>query len=205
MPDFKKFRVDVLAEDRAHFNFIRGFLVSKGVESRKISPVEDFSENKGSGEKRVRNHFADAIIKLRKNRENLFLVVAIDADPGKDPSDRKEELNEELTQKGLDKISKDDRLVTVIPKRNIETWFAWVDAKNTGEKNSINEDKDYKLKYLHAKAYTYGKKISDIESAYRSGDINSISCEKLNSLRVAYDDYYTACCTLESYLNKQDR
>lgn len=189
MLDFSKFRAHILCEDREHYGFIRGFLLASGMQDRKITG--DYADGKGSGEQYVREKFPAELEKIRKKRENLFLVVAIDVDSTEwkeaEVSDRKNHLARSLEGSGSQKLSEADSVMFVVPKRNIETWFAWLDADEES-RACISETEDYKTKFSNPKARIFGEKMRQI---YISGCSSSI-----NSLSIAKDDYEHFCRAL---------
>lgn len=163
MPDFAKYRGFILCEDREHANFVRSFLKLLGVNERKFT-TDKFVDGGGSAEAHVRFSLPDALEKIRRKDENTFLVVVTDADRSTHrASDRIKQLNEELENRGFRAIEKNDRVLFVIPKKNIETWFAWVDEGET-----IDEVSDYKQRYRNVKAAQYGKKFHQKYVAFRN-------------------------------------
>jgi hypothetical protein len=166
---FERYRVWVLCEDTRHYNFIRGFLSSCGVNDRKIRLCADLPEGKGSGEQFVRNHFAEAAGKYASCDENIFLVVAVDADAN-DVIAAENELNELLNSYS----GKPEKLMMVIPKRNIETWFEWLSSEGNAH---IDESEDYKQNHKHAKPKKIGEDFFRLYAKSLAAD-NSSKCER---------------------------
>jgi hypothetical protein len=111
-------RVDVLAEDLTHFNFVRRWLMEEGVDARKIRSL-GIAAGRLAGEQYVRNHYANEVRDFRsKAQERVALVVVIDADLMETKA-RTEQLARALEQAR----GNDERIVHVIPKRHIETWI----------------------------------------------------------------------------------
>ena len=78
--NLEKYRVRVLYEDRKHFDFIRGFLLSQGVKNaRRFFDIE-LPEGTQSGEQFVRERFISEFQKYARSRENKMLVVVQDID-----------------------------------------------------------------------------------------------------------------------------
>jgi hypothetical protein len=150
-----KFRFTVLCEDKAHFNFVSGYLQSRGVSSRKIvanTPRPGVT----SAEQYVRDHFVEEVEAYRKwAREHIVLIVVTDAD--KYAYDKR--LKTLLDTLG-EPLSKNERIVILIPTRNIETWFCYAD-KYADKPVEGDEQTDYKSKYKRASPSTYGKEYAE--------------------------------------------
>ena len=194
MPDFRKYRATILCEDEKHFQFIRGFFIEIGLESRKITSYAGFSDGLGAGDQHVRKHFPDALSDIRRRQGNVFLVVVTDADKeGADARTRRKELEKALTDIESETISDTERLLLVIPKRNIETWFAWIDGGG-----DVNENNDYKKQYQHAKSKKYGKRFKEELNKLSGSTGTGVDCNKaLPSLRDAYDSFMKFCRILD--------
>ena len=194
MPQFSKYRIYILCEDRVQYNFIRGFFEDKGVSSRKIQTYKDLPNGAGSGEQFVRDNFPYAITAARKNKEQIIYIVIMDVDPEYSVDDRQRQLNEKLTAEGTDAFSVGDTLMLLLPKRNIETWITWANAASSTEKANMDETRDYKRGPCKAKSS--GKKISEIEKKMRQG--GSCTCENIPSLILAFKEYKRICERLDS-------
>jgi hypothetical protein len=130
--------VFILCEDLQTYTFIRRFLVRQGVNDRRFAPI-DFKARKGSGEQYVREQLPNELKVYRRKCHHQMnaLIVAIDADTG-EVARRVRELENECKQKGIDPRQSDDRVMYVIPKRNIETWLAYLSG------SEVNENDEYK-------------------------------------------------------------
>jgi hypothetical protein len=160
--NLEKYRVRVLCEDKAQYSFIRGFLKSQGVESdRRIYPCRNLPEGTQSGEQFVREHFVNDFRDIARGRENVLLVVVQDIDrASKSPDDAKKDLNDLVQAAGMNGISATDKLLLVFPKRNIESWFEWL--QQTPSRSPVSEEEDYKLRHMRAKFGKLGKTASDL-------------------------------------------
>ena len=160
--NLEKYRVRVLCEDKAQYSFIRGFLTSQGVESdRRISPCRDLPEGTQSGEQFVREHFVNDFREVARGRENVLLVVVQDIDrANRSLDDARNELNGLVQAAGMNGFAATDKLLLVFPKRNIETWFEWL--QQTPPRSPISEEEDFKLRHLRAKSGKLGKNVSDL-------------------------------------------
>lgn len=146
-----KFRVTVLCEDKSHFHFVMGYLEALGFEANKITgkiaPL-----GRGSGEQYVREQFAKFVTTRRQvKHENVILVVITDAD-----KHTYEHRFKTLTDTLTESLSKEEKIVVLIPARNIETWFRYAD--NPVE---CDEQTDYKSQYKQASPSTYGKRYAE--------------------------------------------
>jgi len=145
-----KFQFTVLCEDMNHYLFISSYLKHKHSIGRvhlKISPA-----GKGSGEQYVRDHFAKEVKAHRsKSGQNAALIVVTDVDTY--TFDRRWR---SLT-KNLDKpLSENDKIIILIPARNIETWFRYADNPE-----DCNETDDYKHGYKKVDPSQYGAKYAE--------------------------------------------
>ena len=129
-------RVIVLCEDRQHEVFMRTFLVSRGVPTRRIR-VRIAPEGRGSGEQYVRTQYPKEVKTYRSkcNHLNIALAVMIDADMKK-VIDRLNELDASLTAAALNRRQPDEKIGNFVPKRNIETWIHYLQGETVGEDTS---------------------------------------------------------------------
>ena len=87
----------------------------------------------------MRERYARAVqaYRARSVRAETALVVVIDADNG-DLDRRLQQLQEGLNQAGVAPRANDERIVHLIPRRNIETWILNLNGR------SVDEDTDYR-------------------------------------------------------------
>jgi hypothetical protein len=142
---YEKYQYFILCEDKKHFHFIRAFLESKGA-IRQVTLRYGLPDGRGDAKNHINKYYSDAVHDLR-SRSNTILIIVRDADTD-----------------GYDSVldsfkDKTNNTFFIIPKRNIETWFCWLDG------NEVDEDSDYKLRYKKAKPTHFGKlcaeKITD--------------------------------------------
>jgi len=157
-----KYRVYILCEDTVQYHFIRGFLLAQGIKSnRQIFLFTDLPEGSQSAEQFVRENFLDGFRAYARNQENVLFVVAQDIDfIDRKPEDARREMESILKDNGLEGIKKTDKLLLIYPKRNIETWFEWLQMEHL--QNTVDESRDYKLKHRHAKPKELGEKASKL-------------------------------------------
>jgi len=129
--------VIILCEDRQQETFARRFLAKAGTGWR-VLRVEVSPKGRGSGEQFVRARFPKelAYYRSRQHRVGQALVVAIDADR-RTVAERVQQVEDAATHGGLEPRRPDERVAIFVPKRNIETWLAYLDGKE------VNEDDAY--------------------------------------------------------------
>jgi hypothetical protein len=135
--------VVVLCEDETQFNFVRHFLLLKGIvrTSAQITPVVC---PRGCGEQFVRQNFPKELHGCRiQNRTGRFtlLIVAIDADVYT-ARHREQHLRDicatDALTRNIGYIQPNEPVAVFIPRRNIETWVRLLGN------NVVDETTDYK-------------------------------------------------------------
>ena len=171
-----KYQYKVLCEDKLTHCFIRRFLISQGITGRKIIPLPLPAE--GCGEQFVRNQYPKQLNSLRsKNFVSTVLVVAIDADADTCEG-RQKQLELGCNAVGVIQRTKNDKLLFLIPKRNIETWIKYFDGE------TVNEVQDYAhfLNNHESDCYNAADKMAE---EFSKDDFSS----ELSSLQFAYKGY----------------
>jgi hypothetical protein len=127
----------VLCEDRQHEAFTRRFLGQAG-KSFRVQRVEVSPKGRGSGEKFVRARFAKelAYYRARQYRVEQALIVVIDADSC-EVAARVGQVEDAAAEGGQERRHAGERVALFVPKRNIETWIAYLDG------HAVNEDDTY--------------------------------------------------------------
>jgi hypothetical protein len=130
-------RVVVLAEDARHQQFVRSYLNFFRDYKDNVRDA-DLPSGRRCGEQWVRERYANEVQEYRRRsaRAQTALIVAIDADAG-DLGRRLRQLHDALVQNDLPARSDQERIVHLIPKRNIETWILNLNGRN------VDEDTDY--------------------------------------------------------------
>jgi hypothetical protein len=125
--------VVILCEDRQQEVFIRRFLRVRGREHRQFRPVIS-PAGRGSGEQWVRERFPQEVRAYRSQmgRRNAWLVVATDADTWT-VQERVQSLERTCREAKLPFRQENEKLIFVVPKRNIETWFAYLRGEAVNE------------------------------------------------------------------------
>ena len=126
-------RVTLLCEDSQTDSFVRRFLRRRNVPSRDIRTLP-LPHGAGSGEQWVRQRFP---VELRAIRavKNAYLIVVTDADIGPTQA-RRAQLEAECEREGIPRRREDDRVFVIVPRRNIETWLAYLDGSDVDESRS---------------------------------------------------------------------
>jgi hypothetical protein len=152
MPDCKDARVVVLCEDIRHYHFVRGFLMARGVRPDRITP-RIAPPGSGSGEHFVREQFPLELKAHRARRGNVVLVVCVDQD--RSAQDRARKLADACADRGVAIPAGDDRLLVLVPTRNIETWLYLIEHGA-----AVDETSDYKPRCRDAKPGKLGRRLA---------------------------------------------
>lgn len=134
----KPSQVIVLLEDDHHKMLIYRYLKKHGLghEIRITLPTP----GKGSAESWVRNSFAEEVsaYRLRQGKAKTALIVVIDAD-AHTVQDRWRQLDQALKDAEKPPVDVEhEKIVRLIPKRNIETWILCLIEQ------TVDEETDYK-------------------------------------------------------------
>ncbi len=128
------FRFVILAEDTPQQEFVYRWLLERGAERRKVTKVP-LPAGTQAGEQHVREKLPREVQEQRRKvGQNVALVVAVDADR-LSVADRLNGLNIQPPR------AANERIVVLIPKRNVETWFHHLAG------NTVDEETDYKHTY----------------------------------------------------------
>ena len=120
----------LLCEDQQTDSFVRHFLSKRNFNAHDIHTLP-LPKGRQSGEQWVRTSFPNEL-KIIRTRHNAFLIVIIDADSFT-TDDRRNQLNRECREQGVPEPSPDDPVIIAVPRRNIETWFAYLDGEAVDE------------------------------------------------------------------------
>jgi hypothetical protein len=133
------FRYRALVEDRAHEALVRGLLDIRN-ETHTLR-VEPYAPGSGSAEQHVRKQFPFFVADLRakQHQRNLWGIVIVDGDLVGFQR-RRESLLDRLKELSFPPLGSAERIVLLIPTRNVETW-AWCLLGN-----AVNEVDDFKPK-----------------------------------------------------------
>lgn len=133
--------VVVLCEDLMHLNFVRRYLILRGVEPRRIRGKVAPS-GRGAGSQYVVENYPVEVKALRSRTYlRAGLVTVLDADAFS-VKDRLQQLEQSLAKNGQASRGNDERIGLLSPKRNIETWIFHLLG------NDVNEEDNYKNRVL---------------------------------------------------------
>ena len=123
-------QITLLCEDTQTDAFARRFLKHRNFRGRDIRTLA-LPDGRQSGEQWVRERYPDQLRAIRRRR-GAYLIVVTDADRGS-TQDRRVQLEAECERKGVPGRQDADRVLMIIPRRNIETWLAYLGGE-TGRK-----------------------------------------------------------------------
>lgn len=128
----KPAQVIVLCEDKQQEVFVRRFLKPRTNHPMRIvsAPVGE-----GAGEQFVREQYPQQLRALRAATVNVALVVMIDGDVA-GLTERMRQLDESCGLSGIEPRTDDDRVIVLVPERNIETWLAYLAGATVDETTS---------------------------------------------------------------------
>ena len=117
----KPAQVIVLCEDKQEV-FVRRFM-----KPRTNHPIRIVSApvGEGAGEQFVREQYPRQLRALRAATVNVVLVVMIDGDTA-GSVERMRQLDESCRLSGITPRTDADRVIVLVPERNIETWLAYL-------------------------------------------------------------------------------
>jgi hypothetical protein len=132
----RKVEIVLICEDNQHEAFIRRFLKRKGYSNK--PRVEKSPSGRGSAEKWVRERYVIELQAYRSRRKELNhrLIVIRDGD-GYSVDARIEQMNEACKAHSCEERQKGERVMILIPCRNIETWIAYLRGQ------TVDESKNY--------------------------------------------------------------
>ncbi len=131
-------RVVILSEDLQTATFIRRFLKERGFNNHELR-VEVAPKGKGSGEQWVRDKYPNELLASRT--ENTVLIVGTDADT-MTVADRIKTLDDQCRKENVQQRDAKEPVIMAIPKRNIETWLAYLRGENVNETDVYSKYKN---------------------------------------------------------------
>jgi hypothetical protein len=132
----KGVQVVILCEDLQQECFIRHLFRLRGYQKHQLRP-EKPRPGCGSGEQFVREQFPRELANCRRRRRShpgtwLCLIVCMDADT-QTVEDRVKSLRKACTDAGVPFRGEGEQVCFVVPKRNIETWLAYLRGEPVDE------------------------------------------------------------------------
>ena len=192
--NLERYRVRILCEDKAQYEFMRNFLTNQGViNNRRILPCLQLPEGTQSGEQFVKENFSSEYQKYTRAHENIILVVVQDIDKRYSTFEEAKNAFEIIIRsEGLNGFTSSDKLMLVFPKRNIETWLEWL--KQDYPTRTVSEDNDYKMRNRDLPFGKFGKHASDLYT--KSLNDSSVCDTAPKSLVSACEEFKNLCVKL---------
>lgn len=128
-------RITLLCEDKQTDSFVRRFLRRRKFRVRDVRTLP-LPEGSQSGEQWVRERYP-AELRTIRGRQGACLIVVTDADD-RSTNDRRGQLEAACREQNVPARTGEDPVVLIVPRRNIETWLAYLDAGNP-----VDEDRTY--------------------------------------------------------------
>ena len=134
--------VVILAEDIQTECFIRRFLVRQGWDRRQIR-TETSPRGQGSGEQWVRGKFVNELkaYRSRATRAATRLIVASDAD-NQTVSEQIQTFRQACVEAKVPFRNNGEHVAFIIPRRNIETWLAYLRGETVDEVTTYRKYQD---------------------------------------------------------------
>ena len=129
----RRAQIVILSEDRQSEVFFVRFMRSIGVENHKIRKNTG-PPGLGSGAQYVRDNYSKELFAYRKRGSYLALklIIVTDAD-NLTVEGRRRQLSASLTSAEMHDPTPDEAVAVLIPKRNIETWIAYLSGRKVDE------------------------------------------------------------------------
>lgn len=126
----------IVCEDLQHEVFVRRFLRDRGWGTRQIR-AQKAPAGSGSAEQWVRQRLPSELraYRDRSSRATTNLIVVMDADTGT-VEQHTRELQQACRDAGLEPPAAGERVLFVIPRRNIETWLAYLRGEAVDEQTA---------------------------------------------------------------------
>ena len=121
-------KITVLCEDKQHESFIRRLLRKR---NRRVYAVQ--RANSGAADRFVIDKFPEYLDAVRKR--GGILVTMIDGD-NCGVSQRLKQLDESCSRSGVSPHTPEDKAIVIVPTRNIETWFTYLDGMEVNESDT---------------------------------------------------------------------
>ena len=132
----------------------------------------------GAGDQFVRDNYPAYLDAVRKR--GGILVVMIDGD-NYSIAERLKQLNDACTQSGVSLRNTSDKVAVFIPKRNIETWLAYLDGEHVNE-----TDEYHKLE----RERECRRHVDALEQMCSRGKLRTLAPESLEAACREYNDVF---------------
>ena len=125
--------ITLLCEDSQTDAFVRRFLKRRNFRRRDITTLE-LPHGSQSGEQWVRTRYP-AQLRAIRGRQQAYLIVVTDADAGSTEA-RRVQLEAACEQQQIPRRDDRDPVLVFVPRRNIETWLAYLGGTPVDEVTS---------------------------------------------------------------------
>ncbi len=135
----------LLCEDTQTDSFVRRFLSHRGFHGRELKTIIS-PPGRQSGEQWIRTRYPEELKAIRA-RQQTFLLVVVDADT-QTTGYRRSQLDQACDEKGVARKTRVDPVIVAVPRRNIETWFAYLKGQMVDENTAyprLRRRKDCRL------------------------------------------------------------
>lgn len=122
--------VILLCEDAQTEAFVRRFLKRRNFRGRDVTTL-GLPHGSGSGEQWVRERYPRQLQAIRQ-RQGACLIVVTDAD-GHSTEFRRAQLDAECEKQRIPRRNDGERVLVIVPRRNIETWLAYLAGDEVDE------------------------------------------------------------------------
>lgn len=128
----KGIQIVLLCEDNQTDSFVRRFLKRRNFRHRDIE-TRPLSHGSQSAEQWVREQYPTQLQAVRA-KHGATLLVVVDAD-NFTTDQRRKQLENQCEKERIPGRKREDPVVVMAPRRNIETWFAYLDGENADERH----------------------------------------------------------------------
>lgn len=136
-------KIILLCEDKQTDSFVRRFFGHRNFGGHDILTLP-LPGGAQSGEQWVRKRYPKALRSIR-GRQRVVLLVVIDADANT-TQERRTQLDQECRDQKVSPRSSNDPVIVAVPRRNIETWFHFLEHKapvdETRQYRKLNRESD---------------------------------------------------------------
>lgn len=131
MGEVSRVRIILLCEDSQTDAFVRRFLKHRNFRDRDIRTLP-LPHGSQSGEQWVRETYPRELRAIRQTQGTSYLIVVTDADDNSTDA-RRAQLDKECGRQGVPRRAYGDPAIVIVPRRNIETWLAYLGGSDVDE------------------------------------------------------------------------
>lgn len=128
--------ITLLCEDLQTDVFVRRFLKHRNFRSRDIRTLP-LPGGRQSGEQWVRERYPTELRAIRR-RQGAYLIVITDADT-QSTAVRRAQLDTACDEKEIPRRDDGDPVLVIVPRRNIETWLAYLGGATVDENTAYRK------------------------------------------------------------------